>query len=59
MIFKRLEGSIIEEHDIGMEEKQEPIKDNCDVDHDDKKSITEDVEEQNNRYCRTRENTCH
>ena len=44
--FKRLEGSIIEEHDIGVEEKQEPIKDNCDVDQDDKKSITEDVEEQ-------------
>ena len=45
--FKRLEGLIIEENEIGMEEKQEPIKDNCDVDQDDKKSITEeDVEEQ-------------
>ena len=30
-----------------MEEKQEPIKDNCDIDQDDKKSITEeDIEEQ-------------
>ena len=46
--FKRLEGSIIEEHEIGMEEKQEPIKDNCDVTQDDKKSIAEeDIDEQN------------
>ena len=45
--YKRLEGSIIEEQDIGMEEKQEPIKNNHDVDQDDKKSITEeDIEEQ-------------
>ena len=48
MTFKRLEGSIIEEHEIGMEEKQEPIEDNCDVTQDDKKSIAEgDIDEQN------------
>ena len=43
-----MEESIIEEHDIGIEEKQ-PIKDNRDIEEEeDKKSITEgDVTEDN------------
>ena len=43
--FRKLEEAIVEEHDMGVEEKQ-PVKDNRDVDEEDKKSITEeDVEE--------------
>ena len=44
--FRKLEESIIEEQDIGMEDKP-PVKDNREVDEEDKKSITEkDVEQE-------------
>ena len=39
--FRKLEDSIIEEHDIGSEEKQ-PVKDNRDIEEEDKISITEE-----------------
>ena len=43
--FRKVEESIIEEHDIGVEEKQ-PVKDNREADEEDKKSITEEDVEQ-------------
>ena len=38
--FLKLDQSIIEEHEIGVEEKQ-PILDNRDIEEEDRKSITE------------------
>ena len=43
--FRKLEESIVEEHNVEVKDKQ-PIKDNHDVDEEDQKSITEDVEEE-------------
>ena len=43
--FRKLEESIIEEQDIGMEDKP-PVKDNREIDEEDKQSITEDDVEQ-------------
>ena len=39
--FMKLEESIIEEHDIGSEEKQ-PVKDNREIEEEEKKLIAED-----------------
>ncbi len=41
--FRKLEESVTEEHDIEVKEKQLD-KDNRDIEEEDKKSITEDIE---------------
>jgi len=47
--FRKVDESIVEEQDIGVEEKQ-PDKNNCDADEEDKKSITEENIEEGKKF---------